>query len=109
MTANAPKPDKPGNSLLAAVQSNLAAQEASSRPADPPSAEKAHKRPRSAPHAPEASARSRTVLVGGHFAPVVLKQLRIIAAEEGTTNQALLAEALDLLFVKKGKARIERL
>lgn len=47
-----------------------------------------------------------TVLIGGHFAPEVKHQLRIIAAEEGTTSQALIAEALDLLFVKKGKARI---
>ena len=50
--------------------------------------------------------RSNTVLIGGHFAPAVLKQLRILAAEEGTTNQALLEQALDLLFVKKGKGHI---
>ncbi len=50
--------------------------------------------------------RSNTVLIGGHFSPDVSKQLRIIAAEEGTTNQALLKQALDLLFVKKGKKRI---
>ncbi len=52
------------------------------------------------------SGRSNTVLIGGHFAPAVLKQLRILAAEEGTTNQALLEQALDLLFVKKGKGHI---
>lgn len=51
----------------------------------------------------------KTVLVGGHFPPAVLKQLRIIAAEDDTTNQALLEEALNLLFVKKGKAKIESL
>lgn len=51
-------------------------------------------------------AKEKTVLVGGHFQPDVLKQLRMIAAEEGTTNQALLAEALNLLFVKKGKSSI---
>lgn len=49
-------------------------------------------------------ARKNTVLVGGHFAPEVQKQLRMIAAEEGTTNQALLGEALNLLFRKKGKS-----
>ena len=53
--------------------------------------------------------RSATVLVGGHFPSSVSRQLRMIAAEEGTTNQALLAEALDLLFTKKGKEKIEGL
>jgi hypothetical protein len=46
------------------------------------------------------------VLIGGHFPPEVQRQLRMIAAEEGTTNQALLAEALNLLFRKKGKDAI---
>lgn len=50
--------------------------------------------------------RASTKLIGGHFAPEVSTQLRIIAAEDGTTIQNLLAEALDDLFVKKGKARI---
>ena len=48
-------------------------------------------------------------LIGGHFPPPVARQLAIIAAEEGTTKQGLLAEALDLLFVKKGKSRISEL
>ena len=50
--------------------------------------------------------RKNTVLIGGHFPPSVAKQLGILAAEEGTTKQVLLGEALDLLFVKKGKSRI---
>ncbi|MEM9261950.1 MAG: ribbon-helix-helix domain-containing protein [Pseudomonadota bacterium] len=50
-------------------------------------------------------ARENTVLIGGHFPKPVLKQLRIIAAEEGVTNQALLREALDLLFLKYGKRK----
>ena len=50
--------------------------------------------------------REGTVLVGAHFAPEVQKQLRMIAAEEGTTNRALIAEALDMLFKKKGKKAI---
>ncbi len=54
----------------------------------------------------KAGGRKGTKLIGGHFAPGVSTQLRIIAAEESTTVQALLAEALDDLFVKKGKARI---
>ena len=44
--------------------------------------------------------------VGGHFAPAVGKQLRMIAVEDETTVQALLEEALDLLFVKKGRQKI---
>ena len=50
--------------------------------------------------------RATTKLIGGHFAPGVSMQLRMIAAEEDTTIQNLLAEALDDLFTKKGKARI---
>ena len=55
------------------------------------------------------SGRKNTVLIGGHFPPSVAKQLGILAAEEGTTKQALLREALDLLFVKKGKGQIQDL
>lgn len=55
------------------------------------------------------SSRSNTRLIAGHFDPVIAKQLRMLAAEEETTVQQLLAEALDLLFVKKGKAQIETL
>ncbi|MEG8023146.1 ribbon-helix-helix domain-containing protein [Sphingomonas aerolata] len=52
--------------------------------------------------------RQGTKLIGGHFAPEVSTQLRILAAEEGTTVQKLLAEALDDLFVKKGRGRVAR-
>ena len=45
-------------------------------------------------------------LIAGHFDAHVAKQLRILAAEEETTIQALLGEALDLLFVKKGRGRV---
>lgn len=57
---------------------------------------------------PASSGRHGTKLIGGHFAPEVSTQLRILAAEEGTTVQSLLAEALDDLFVKKGKGRVAR-
>jgi hypothetical protein len=39
--------------------------------------------------------------IGGHFAPKIAKQLRLLAAEEETTVQALLEQALDDLFMKK--------
>lgn len=45
-------------------------------------------------------------LIGGHFDPKVAKQLKLLAVEEDTSVQALLEEALDLLFVKKGKAKV---
>ena len=54
------------------------------------------------------STRQGTKLIGGHFAPEVSTQLRILAAEEGSTVQNLLAEALDDLFVKKGRSRVVR-
>ena len=60
------------------------------------------------PAKPASSGRQGTKLIGGHFAPEVSTQLRILAAEEGTTVQSLLAEALDDLFVKKGRGRVAR-
>ena len=45
-------------------------------------------------------------LVGGHFDPEVLKQIRIIAATEDTKIQTLLAEAFNDLFEKYAYPRI---
>lgn len=50
--------------------------------------------------------REGTVLVGAHVSPEMAKQLRMLAAEEGTTNKALIEEALNLLFKVKGAASI---
>ncbi len=55
-----------------------------------------------------AGSRRGTKLIGGHFPPEISTQLRILAAEGGTTVQRLLAEALDDLFVKKGRNRVGR-
>jgi hypothetical protein len=52
--------------------------------------------------------RRGTKLIGGHFPPEVSTQLRILAAEGGTTVQSLLAEALNDLFVKKGRNHVAR-
>ena len=57
----------------------------------------------------EKSGRKKTVLIGGHFPPIIAQELGILAAEERATKQELLAEALDLLFDKKGKRRIRDL
>jgi hypothetical protein len=101
---------KKPNALLAAVNRAVPKEEAA--PA-PPVAVEIH-----APRTPEPipserrtkaqrPSRTGTKLVAGHFEPKVARQLRIIAAEEDTTIQALLEEALDLLFVKKGRAHIK--
>lgn len=42
-------------------------------------------------------------LVAAHVDPKIAKQLKLLAAEDDTTVQALLEEALDLLFIKKGR------
>ncbi len=44
--------------------------------------------------------------LGGHFDPKVVRQMKMLAVEEDTTTQALLEEALDMLFVKKGRGKI---
>ena len=61
------------------------------------------------PHEPvkaEKPSRSGRVLVGGHFAPEVQTALKIIAAEERTTVQALLAEGINTVFAKRHKPEI---
>ena len=45
-------------------------------------------------------------LIGGHFAPEVQQQVRVIAAKQDTTIQSLLTEALNDLFEKQGYPRI---
>jgi hypothetical protein len=44
--------------------------------------------------------------IGGYFDPVVSKQLKTIALEEDSSVQALIAEALDMLFQSRGKPMI---
>jgi hypothetical protein len=53
-----------------------------------------------------APSRSGRVLIGGHFAPDVQTALKIIAAEERTTMQALLAEGINTVFAKRRKPEI---
>lgn len=42
----------------------------------------------------------------GYFAPEIKRQLRMLAAENDTTIQALLGEGLNDLFAKYGKPEI---
>jgi hypothetical protein len=45
-------------------------------------------------------------LIGGHFNRVVSRQLRELAAREETTVQALLAQAMNMLFAARGLPEI---
>lgn len=44
--------------------------------------------------------------MGGHFDPKVLKEVKRLALDEDTTTQKLLEEAINLLFLKKGRGKI---
>ncbi len=54
----------------------------------------------------ETPKKSERRLIGGHFSPQVQQQVRIIAASQDVTIQALLTEALNDLFEKQGYPRI---
>jgi hypothetical protein len=53
--------------------------------------------------------RANRVLIGAHFAPAVQRALKITAAEEGTTIQALLAEGINTVFAKRRKPEIAKI
>jgi hypothetical protein len=65
-----------------------------------------HRPHRATPAKAAAPSRSGRVLVGGHFAPEVQTALKIIAAEERSTVQALLAEGINTVFAKRHKPEI---
>jgi len=50
--------------------------------------------------------RKSTKHVGGYFDPAVSKQLREIALDEDSSLQALLGEAIDMLFQSRRKPTI---
>jgi hypothetical protein len=97
--------EKPRNAMQAVL--DRAAQAA--RP--PVVRRRAEQSPKAAEERPprasfERPSRQNTRLVGGHFRPELARQLRILAAEEDTTIQALLEEAIDLLLAKKARDRV---
>lgn len=51
-----------------------------------------------------AQTRADTRQVSGHYKPDVAHTLRLIAAEQGRDVQEILAEALNMLFARYGKA-----
>jgi hypothetical protein len=64
------------------------------------------KQPEASPHA--RPSRQGAKHIGGYFDPAVSKQLRSIALEEDTSVQALLEEAIDMLFQSRRKPTIAR-
>ena len=58
------------------------------------------------PKAAPPPSRFGRVLIGGHFAPEVQTALKVIAAEERTTVQALLAEGINTVLAKRHKPEI---
>lgn len=54
-------------------------------------------------------AREGQTLVGGFFSPAVHRQLKVLAAEQGKSQQALIGEALNMIFASYGKPEIATL
>lgn len=55
---------------------------------------------------PKPGARAGTRLVAGHFPEATLRALKHLMADEDTTLQALLDEAINDLLVKKGMSKL---
>jgi hypothetical protein len=94
----------PGNALQAVLNQRITAEPpaaAVAAPATPESREQGREGKKTSQ-----PSREGTRMIAGHFPPAVSKQLKIIAAEEDSSVQELLGEALNLLFIKKGKTRI---
>jgi len=58
------------------------------------------------PRTKRAPSRGGRVLIGGFFTPEVQTALKILAAEERSTIQALLTEAINTVFAKRGRPEI---
>jgi hypothetical protein len=69
-------------------------------PQPPPKPEKEQ----AAPNYRTAQTRADTRQVGGHFKPEVAQTLRLIAVEQDKDVQEILAEALNMVFGRYGKA-----
>ena len=50
--------------------------------------------------------RAGRVLIGGHFAPEVQTELKILAARERTSIQSLIAEGINAVFARRHKPQI---
>ena len=80
------------------------AQALKERSQEAPEPKTASEAPSTATYTPPS--RRGTKAVSGHFDPAVSRQLRAIALDEDSSVQELLREALNDLFIKRGKAPI---
>ena len=85
------------NLRQALKQTTMLAEPASPGPQPVPAPGRAHR---------TAGSRDAKAHVGGYYPPEVNRQLRILAADERTTIEDLLAEALNDLFQKHGRPEI---
>ncbi len=76
--------------------------------ADPPAAPKGRSRRRTAAKTPRSPSRVGKRAAVAWVEPEVVKQLGILAIQEDTTVQDLLAEAIGLLLADRGKRRPAR-
>jgi hypothetical protein len=74
------------------------------QPAEPPSAPANEAPPPEPLRYRTAQTRSDTRQVSGHFKPEVSQTLRLIAVEQDRDVQEILAEALNMVFQRYGKA-----
>jgi hypothetical protein len=58
---------------------------------------------------PVPPSRAGRVLIGGHFAPEVQTELKVLAAQERTSVQALIAEGINAVFARRHKPQIAAL
>ena len=72
-------------------------------PQKPTSAQAAEPPPSSEANAKRRPAREGKKGILGHFSPELSRTLNIMAIEEGSTVQALMGEAFDLLMRARGK------
>ncbi len=79
---------------------SLAAADAVASPPPAPKPEKAQ----TGPSSRTAQTRADTRQIGGHFKPEVAQTLRLIAVEQDKDVQEILAEALNMVFGRYGKA-----
>lgn len=81
-----------------ATGGSVAGQTTPAEPSPPPAPEQTPRTYRTA------QTRAETRQVSGHFRPDVAQTLRLIAAEQGRDIQEILAEALNMVFARYGKA-----
>lgn len=85
------------------MKTSLKALVAADAPAPQPSAPPPDKA-QSEPSYRTAQTRADTRQIGGHFKPEVAQTLRLIAVEQDKDVQEILAEALNMVFGRYGKA-----